>query len=436
MAVEGRTSWWQTDVSGRRDSALVSAYRAGLAAQRFRTIDQKTLDDVEALFSDQRTVKSLYLTVGTERECQARMLEVLLGGVKGSLTSLTLSLDFGKGSSPLPSLEDLPCLTHLSLGLTDSNGGYLPFIFSASSQVQSYVASLLPAVRNIVSLTLLNDSPAEALAQIAKLQEQDPSKFSRLKKIVIDDCSDDHLKALVSLRQGSLTTLEIRKIGSLTLDVALLLRNALERFGDSLQELAVEFRPGYVTPTMHIHFPSRMKDLRTLSIFLRPYWIGPLPLSFSDPPSRVRVHFGGPPGAEPLNGNGDEEGGVNHVDYGRHFPSLAKLTLWPVDEALSSNWNLIRKSRERTDWGAFLPLLSAFLPSHGPPFPFVVKALDIPFLLQGKYHPVLDNLEAIFPAVAFPPELAQARVGAIWTKEEGENDGGAQPLIVSQTKVC
>ena len=136
------------------------------------------------------------------------------------------------------------------------------------------------------------------------------------------------------------------------------------------------------------------------------------------PNRRVRVLFGGPPGAEPLNGNGDEEEGrVNDVDYGRHFPSLAKLTVWPVDCEYGSERKL-RKSGARLGWEAFLPFLSAFLPSLGPPFPIAVKALDIPFLLQGKYHPVLDNLEAIFPAVAFPPEaLAAARRCPHWTEE-------------------
>jgi len=230
---------------------------------------------------------------------------------------------------------------------------------------------------------------------------------------VIDNCSDDQLRALVSLRQGSLTTLEIKDVW-VSPASALLLRHALERFGDSLQHLAVALHI-HNTP-LDIHFPSRMRELRTLTVFLMSNSMGRLP-------SPVRVHIGEPPRSEPVNQNEEGEG-ANAVDYGRHFPSLAKLTVWPVDHNVCSNFGKlsvtkIRKSGEIMGWDAFHPFLSAFLPCLRPSFPNPAKALDIPFVLRGKYHPVLDNLEVIFPAVAFSQEvLAEARRCLHWTEDD------------------
>jgi len=108
---------------------------------------------------------------------------------------------------------------------------------------------------------------------------------------------------------------------------------------------------------------------------------------------------------------------VTRIDYKRYFPSLSKLTIWPVYSTTVNSRNgepLI--SEQAASWSQFVRILEAFTRSvydeEEDNFTPVrsVESLNIPFLLKGKYHCILDDLEEIFPNVVFTPKLEEARV--------------------------
>ena len=66
-----------------------------------------------------------------------------------------------------------------------------------------------------------------------------------------------------------------------------------------------------------------------------------------------------------------------------------------------------------------------------------VKIVKVPFVLGGKHHHILDNLEAIFPNVAFPPELEeirQAHVGPLGMRRRRLGGVGVSGMLLGRAR--